>query len=156
MKKDNQWTQVQKSTINNQVNKSKGRGCNVGKGNEKKSLNPQDSASSNPFVVLSSADDNSIVLEEGEVQASEEQIEEGEVHLVSVENYEPIILEIPMTDLIMQETPMADSIMHEPLNSLVGVNSPPSYVDILKNKLLESLGSSGEDEHFTKKVGRKS
>ena len=71
--KANQWTQVQKSTINNQVNKSKGRGCNVGKGNEKKSLIPQASSqastSSNPFVVLSSVEDNSIVLEEGEVQA---------------------------------------------------------------------------------------
>ena len=154
--KANQSTQVQKAATINQVNKTKGNGGNVGKGNEKKSLIPQASASSNPFVVLSSAEDNFIVLEEGEVQAFEEQIEEGEVHLVSMENPEPVILEIPMTDSITQENPMEYSIMQEPLNSPVGVTSPPSYAEILKKKSVESSGSSGKDEHFTKKVGRKS
>ena len=101
-------------------------------------------------MVLSSVEDNSIVLEEGEVQASEEQIEEGEVHLVSVENSEPVLLEIPMLESIMQETPMEDSIMLEPLNSPVGDTSPPFYADILKKKMVESSGSLGEDEHFTK------
>ena len=42
-------------------------------------------------MLLSSTEDNSIVLEEGEVQASVEQIEEGEIHLVSLENSEPVI-----------------------------------------------------------------
>ena len=71
--KANQWTQVQKAIISNQVNKSKGKGGNAGKGiniGEKKSLNPQAignaSVSSNPFVVLSSAEEyNSPILEEG-------------------------------------------------------------------------------------------
>ena len=63
-----------------------------------------------------------------------------------MENSKPVIL----------ETPMADSIMQDPLNSLEGVTSPPSYADILKKKLVESSGSSGEDEHFTKEVGSKS
>ena len=49
---------------------------------------------------------------------------------------------------------MADSIMQEPLKSPVVFN-PPSYVDVLKKKSVESSGSSGEDEHFTKKVGKK-
>ena len=49
--KANQWSQVQKATINNQVNKSKGKGGNAGKGiniGEKKYLNPQ--ATGNAFV----------------------------------------------------------------------------------------------------------
>ena len=55
----------------------------------------------------------------------------------------------------MIETPTKDLSMQEPLNSPVGVNSPPSYADVLKKKSVESLGSLGEDELFSKKVGRK-
>ena len=57
-----------------------------------------------------------------------------------MENSQPVIL----------ETPMADSIMQDPLNSLEGVTSPPSYVDILKKKLVESSGSSGENEESSR------
>ena len=72
-----------------------------------------------------------------------------------MENSEPVIQEIPMIDSIMIENPMEDLTMQEPINSPVGVNSPLSYADVLKKKLVESSGSSGEDEYFTKKVGRK-
>ena len=61
--KAKQWTQVQKP-INKQVNNSKGRGGNVEKGKEKiTQVFGKDYASSNPFVLLSSAEDKSIVLE---------------------------------------------------------------------------------------------
>ena len=82
-------------------------------------------------------------------------MEEGEIHLVSIQNSEPVIQEIPMIDSIILENPMEDLIMQEPLNYLVGV-TPPSYAEILKKKSVESSRSSGKDEHFTKKVGRKS
>ena len=39
------------------------------------------------------------------------------------------------------ETPTDDLSMQQPLNSPVGVNSPPSYADVLKNKSVESSGS---------------
>ena len=55
----------------------------------------------------------------------------------------------------MIENPTEDLSMQEPLNSPVGVNSPPSYEDVLKKKSVESSGSSGEDELFSKKGGRK-
>ena len=49
-------------------------------------------------------------------------------------------------------------IMHELHNSSVGANSPPSYAEILKKKLIDTSSSSEEDsiEQFTKKVGRNS
>ena len=71
--KAKQWTQVQKPTISNHVNNLKGRRGNDGKGKEKiTQVLGQASSSSNPFVLLISAEDKSIVLEEGEVQASVE------------------------------------------------------------------------------------
>ena len=96
---------------------------------------------------LSPSDDqNSPALEEGELQQSEIQKGYGDVNLGSQEQSEPVII----------ETTSADTIMQDPLNSLVGVASFPSYAEILKKKSTESSGSSEEDDNFTKKGGRKS
>ena len=49
-------------------------------------------ASSNPFVVLCpSEDQNSPVLEEGEVQQSYVHINEGEVNIMSQSQYGPVL-----------------------------------------------------------------
>ena len=86
----------------------KGKGGNSGKGVihvEKKSFKSQvvgnASTSSNPFVVLSPSDDqNSPILEEGEVQQFEVHKEDGEVNRGPQED-EPLFLETPSVDAIM-------------------------------------------------------
>ena len=83
--KTNQWTRVQKAGTAKQV---KGKGGNARNGVipiDKKSLKYHIEgnaiASSNPFVVLSPSDDqNSPILEEGEVQQFEVHKEDGEVN----------------------------------------------------------------------------
>ena len=70
------------------------------------------------FVVLSPFEDqNSLVVEEGELQQSDVHKEEGEVNYGPQEQSGTIILEIPCTYAILQE-------LH---NSPTGVTSSPSY-----------------------------
>ena len=101
-------------------------------------------ASSNPFVVLSSADEhNSHILKEGAVQQSEVHKEEGEVNRGPQET-EPIFVETPSVDAIMQDI------------SPIRTTTSPSYAYALKKKLVETSGSSDNNEQFTKKARRKS
>ena len=93
--------------------------------------------SSNPFKVLSFADEQiSPILEEGEIQLSKVNIEEGEVNIES----DPVK---PREKACSQD--------------LCPIRPPisPSYVDTLKKKV-ESSGSSEDDGQFTKNFGRKS
>ena len=95
--------------------------------------------------MLSTVDEqNSLILEEGEVQQSEVQDEELEANrgpLVSIpECIEPLSEDISMHVISPMRT-----------------TSSPSYAEALKKKkLVESSDSLEEDEHFTKKGGRKS
>ena len=138
--KPNQWKQVQKSGSSKQVNKKQG---NVGSGTnreeQKSSLLPNDGKDLgflNPFEVLSSADDQiSPILEEGEIQRSKVNIEEGEVNIES----DPV-------------RPREESCSKD----LSPIRPPisPCYADALKKKF-ESFGSSEDDGKFAKKFGRK-
>ena len=60
------------------------------------------------------------------------------------------------TELVFLETPSVDAIMQDIHKSHVGTTSSPSYANALKNKSIESFGSSEDDEQFTKRAGRKS
>ena len=84
------------------------------------------------------------VLEEGEILPSEVLINE------SVEINENI--EIPVSN------PCVAPILQENLNSPANPSSSPSYVEILKKKMVDFFGSSDEDtfEQSSKKGGRKS
>ena len=133
-----QWKQVQKLGSSKQVNKKEG---NVGSGTnfevKKSSLllkDGKDSGSSNPFKVVSSVDDQiSLILEEGEIQLSMVNIEEG---------IEP--------DPVKPREEVCTQVL-SPIRPPIS----PSYDDVLKKKV-ESYGSSEDDGKFTKKFGRKS
>ena len=99
------------------------------------------------FVALCSLDDQTpLALEQGEVQPSD---------VLLIESEEIIgTLEIPVS----RQSPCVDSILQENHKSPSRLSSSPSYAKVLKEKLVDSSGSSDEDsiEQSSKKVGRKS
>ena len=103
-------------------------------------------ASSHHFVVLSSLEVS--ILEEGEFPQLETQNEDPEVNAGTIEQDGLGNLELPSVDESMQED-------HPSPNR---TNSFPYYVEIAKNKPVDSSRSFDEDsiEQLSKKTGMKS
>ena len=141
--KDDQWTQVQKAGNSNQGPRNKGKGKYVNGDARKPHSDGLPKAPPNPFAVLSPPED---LLEEGEVQKSEEHELDSEVISASREQ---VGLSPPgegVLSLPICASPPPSTIHGEggPSHSPIRSSSPP-YANITMKKQPVSSRSSEDD-----------